>query len=222
MTPGSSFQNGLRDAIVLIPAVGGFGVAFGALAIDAGLAAWLVVLTSVIVVSGAAQFTMVGLLAGGAAPVLAATTGLALRHVPMSARLAQLIGQRSAATRAALAWVLVDETFGMTIIAADRGEQDLVSYKFAADIVLYSSWVTGTIAGAILGSAIDPEKWGAGVFFALLFLGLAAPLIRDRRDWIVVGITIFAAMASTTFVAEAWRITGAAAAAALIGATLRE
>ena len=87
MSTNASFRAGTKDALVLIPAVGRFGVAFGALAIDAGLAPWLVLLTSVIVVSGAAQFTMVGLLATGAVPVLIATTGLALRHVPMSARL---------------------------------------------------------------------------------------------------------------------------------------
>lgn len=219
---GPSVRSGLRDALVLIVPVGAFGVAFGALAIDAGLAPALVMLTSVIVISGAAQLAMVGLLSGGAWPVLAATTGLALRHVPMSARLAGLLGPRPPMVRAALAWVLVDETFGLTIAAADRGEPDVVRYKFATDAVLYASWVGGTGIGAAFGATVDPEQWGTGVFFALLFLGLAAPLVRTRRDWIVVVVTMAVAVGSTTVVSEAWRITAAAAVAAVIGAVIRE
>jgi len=213
----SSFQRGLRDGAVLFLAVGAFGIGFGVLAVQAGLAAWLAVLSSVIVVSGAAQFTMVGLLASGAAPVLVATTGLALRHVPMSARLAQLLGPRRLTTRVAMAWVLVDETFGMALHAADRGEEDLVSYKGATDLVLYSGWVGGTALGAAMGDAIDPEQWGIDVFFPLIFLGLAAALVRTRRDWIVVGVATVAALGSTYVIPSAWRITGAAAAAALVG-----
>ena len=128
-----SFRSGLRDGLVILVAVGGFGVAFGALTVDAGMAGWLAVLASIIVVSGAAQFTMLGLLSSGAAPVLIATTGLALRHVPMSAKLADMIGPRSPTVRAAIAYVLVDETFGLTINASQRGEQDLVAYKFGAE-----------------------------------------------------------------------------------------
>ena len=217
-----AFRRGVRDGLVLLPAILLFGTAFGALAVEAGLAAWLAVLTSLIVVSGAAQFALVGLLAAGAAPVLIATTGLALRHVPMSVRLAGAIGKQSTLTRAALAWVLVDETFGMTIAAEQRGEPDLVGYKFGTDIVLYGGFVSSTVVGAIAGSAGDPEAWGASVFFPLVFVGLAAPLIRTRRDWVVAALAVAAALAAVVALPAAWQITGAAAAAAAIGATLHE
>ncbi len=212
-----SFRAGLRDGGVLAPAVALFGVAFGALAVEAGLARWLAVLASLIVVSGAAQFALVGLLASGAAPVLVATTGLALRHVPMGARLGGMIGPRSTGVRAALAWVLVDETFGLTITADGRGVADLVRYKAGADLVLYSFWVSTTAVGALIGGRVDPETWGATVFFPLMFLALAAPLVRGRRAWVVTGLAIVAALASTVALPEAWRITGAAAAAAAAG-----
>lgn len=222
MAASPSFRAGLRDGIVILVAVGAFGVAFGALAVDAGIAGWLAILASAIVVSGAAQFAMVGLLAAGAAPVLIATTGLALRHIPMSASLAQMIGPRTPTVRAALAYVLVDETFGLTLHASRRGGLDLVAYKFGADVLLFSGWVSGTAAGVIVGTAADPERWGADVFFPLLFLGLAAPLVRTRRDWIVAGLAVVLALAATVVLSQAWQITGAAAAAAAIGATFRE
>lgn len=215
-----SFRSGLRDGGVLVPAVVLFGVAFGALAVEAGLPRWLAVLASLIVVSGAAQFALVGLLAGGAGPVLVATTGLALRHVPMSARLAALVGPRPLLQRAALAWVLVDETFGLTITAAGRGVAEPARYKAGADLALYTTWVASTAVGALAGGRVDPETWGATVFFPLMFLALAAPLVQGRRAWIVAGLAVAAALASTVLLPEAWRVTGAAAAAAGAGTLL--
>jgi len=133
MLLSASFRRGLRDGFPILIAVGSLGVVFGILAIEAGFTGWIAVLASVVVVSGAAQFTLVGLAGAGIAPILVATAGLALRHVPMSAKLSELVRDRSRTTRLALAWVLVDETFGLTLAAADRGEPDLVAYKTAAD-----------------------------------------------------------------------------------------
>jgi predicted branched-subunit amino acid permease len=199
-----------------------FGVAFGVLAVQAGLAPWLAVVSSLVIVSGAAQFALVGLLAGGPGPVLVATTGLALRHLPMSAKLADLVGERSLGTRVRLAWVLTDETFGLTLRASQTEVPDLVAYKYATDVMLYSAWVAGTAAGVFVGREFDPAALGIDVLFALLFLGLAAPLIRTRRDWLVAGLAVVAALLATLVLPDAWQITGAATAAALVGTAIRD
>ena len=217
-----SFRQGIQDSIFILLAVGSFGVAFGVLAVEAGLSAWLTILASVVIVSGAAQFAMVGLLATGAAPVLIATTGLALRHIPMSAKLSQLIGPQSLRTRLRMAWVLTDETFGLTLRVSTTSMEDVVAYKTAADLMLYSGWVVGTAVGALVGSAIDPEQAGIDVLFPLLFLGLAAPLVRIRRDWIVATAAIAAALVATYVLPTAWQVTSAATIAALIGVFVRE
>jgi predicted branched-subunit amino acid permease len=222
MVHNPSFRRGLRESVVILLAVGAFGVAFGVLAVDAGLAPWLAVGASVVIVSGAAQFALAGLLAAGSVPVLVAVTGLALRHVPMSARLAGLLGRRPVRTRLALAWVLVDETFGLTLHAAGRGEEDLVAYKAAADLMLYSGWVVGTALGAYLGATLDPEALGIGVLFPLMFLGLAAPLVRSRRDWLVAGVAVAATLVATVMIPDAWQVTVAASVAAGVGMMLHE
>ena len=162
------------------------------------------------------------MLTGGPGPVLVATTGLALRHLPMSAKLADLIGDRSLRTRVGLAWVLTDETFGLTLRASQNQVPDLVAYKSAADLMLYSAWVAGTALGAFVGRSIDPAALGIDVLFALLFLGLAAPLVHTRRDWLVVGLAVGAALVATEVLPDAWKITGAATAAALVGAAIRD
>ncbi|MGC2241688.1 MAG: AzlC family ABC transporter permease [Acidimicrobiia bacterium] len=212
-----SFRRGIRDSVLIFFAVASFGVAYGVLALDAGLSGWLTLLSSVVIVSGAAQFAMIGLMAAGPAPVLLAATGLGLRHLPMSATLARLIGPQPLRTRLRLAFILVDETFGLTLRAAASGVEDLVAYKTAADICLYSGFVGGTVLGIWFGSAIDPEAAGVGVLFGLLFLGLAAPLLKRRRDWVVAAVAVLGTVAATEWLPSAWQITSGAVIAAVVG-----
>jgi 4-azaleucine resistance transporter AzlC len=212
-----SFRRGLRDGFPIMVAVGLVGVGYGVVAVEAGLPPWLTVLSSVLIVSGAAQFALVGLLAAGPGPALVAVTGLGLRHVPMSATLARLVGHQPLLTRLRLAWILVDETFGLTLRAAKKGEHDLVSYKSAADLMLYSGWVAGTALGALVGAAAQADAWGIDVVFGLLFLGLAAPLISDRRHVVVALTAVVATLAAVTWLPASWQIVAAASAASLVG-----
>ncbi|MGH8913747.1 MAG: AzlC family ABC transporter permease [Acidimicrobiia bacterium] len=222
MLKSQSFRAGLRDSILILLAVGGFGVAYGVLAVSAGFSPWLATFSSLVIVSGAAQFTMIGLLSAGAVPILIAVTGLGLRHLPMSASLANIIGPQTLWRRLRLAWILVDETFGLTIRAVGTGIDDVVAYKSAADLMLYTGWIIGTAVGAWFGGAIEPGAIGIGVLFSLLFLGLAVPMIRTRRDWIVAASAVLATILSILMVPAAWQITVAAVAASLAGMVFDE
>lgn len=222
MLENSSFRQGIRDSALIILAVAFFGTAYGVLALSAGFSPWLAIFSSVVIVSGAAQFAMIGLLPAGPVAVLVAAVGLGLRHVPMSAALAGIIGPRPLGTRLRLSFVLVDETFGLTVRAANSGVEDLVAYKTAADLMLYSSFVGGTIVGAWFGGAIDPQVVGIGVLFPLLFLGIAAPMIRTRRDWTVVGLTVATSLVAASILPPAWQITTAAIAASIGGMAVGE
>jgi predicted branched-subunit amino acid permease len=120
----------------------------------------------------------------------------------------------------ALAWVLSDETFGLSVAAADRGEPDLVRYKAALDAQLLAGWIIGTLVGVVVGDRVDPNAWGAEVFFALLFIGLAAPLVRRWSDVAVGGLAVGAVLLAAEFLPSAWQITAAAGVAAAIGTVL--
>lgn len=222
MLSDPSFRRGVRDSALIFVAVGAFGLAYGVISLEVGLGPALTVSSSVLIVSGAAQFAMVGLLPFGALPVLFATTGLGLRHLPMAVTLADLIGPQPLRTRMRLAFVLVDETFGLTLRAASSGVADLVAYKTAADLCLYLGWVLGTAAGVAFGGAIDPEAAGVGVLFGLLFLGLAVPLVQRWRDWLVALASVLATLVATLILPAAWQITTAAAVASLVGLTFDE
>ncbi len=222
MLDNQSFRQGIRDSALIVIAVAFFGVAYGVLALGVGFSPWLTTFSSIVIVSGAAQFAMIGLLAAGPVPVLLAAVGLGLRHLPMSAALAGMIGPQSLGTRLRLSFILVDETFGLTVRADNAGVEDLVAYKTAADVMLYGSFVGGTIAGAWFGGAIDPEAVGIGVLFPLLFLGLAAPMIHNRRDWIVAGSAVAASVVATVLLPPAWQVTVAAIAASAVGMVIGE
>ena len=221
MKMSPSFRRGLRDTFPLVPPIAVFGAVFGALAVQAGLTPWLTMLTSLIVVSGAAQVAIVGLLASGAAPVLLATTGLALRHIPMSAALSNLLGQAPTHHRIRLAWVLVDETFGLTVNAARDPAVDLVSFKSAADLAVYVTWLGSSAVGAFYGAEVDTARLGIEIVFPLVFLGLAAPLLRGRRHWMTAGLAAVAAVAAVVALPSEWRVTAAAIVGAVIGSRIK-
>ena len=219
--PPSSFRQGLRDTLPLAPPIGVFGFVFGALAVQVGLAPWQAMLTSLIVISGAAQLAMVTLLAAGPGAVLIATTGLALRHLPMSATLSHFIGPASFRRRLQLAWVLVDETFALTLNASRRGETNLVSFKSGADLVLYTTWITTTLAGAVLGVHIEATTLGLEVVFPLVFLGMAIPLLKDRRHVVTAALAMGASLFAVEYLPAAWQVSVAALVAAALGSRVR-
>jgi predicted branched-subunit amino acid permease len=217
----ASFRRGLRDTLPLVPPIAVFGAVYGTLAVQAGLSPGLTLLSSVIVLSGSAQVAMVGLLAGGPGPVLLATTGLALRHLPMSATLSGLIGNAPLHRRVHLAFVLVDESFGLTVNAVRRGELDLVAFKTAVDLTLVSTWLASTVAGAWFGGSVEPARLGLDVVFPLFYLALALPLLSDRRRWLTAGLAVVAAVGAVVLLPPAWWVAAAAVVAAAGGSRLR-
>lgn len=221
VTSTTSFRRGLRDTAPLVPPIGVFGFVFGALAVQVGLAAWQALLASVIILSGAAQLTLVTLLAAGPGAVLIASTGLALRHLPMSATLSHLVDPAPWWRRLHLAWVLVDETFALTLNASRRGEPDLVAFKSAADLLLYSTWIVTTVGGALFGSRVNITTLGLEVTFPLVFLGMALPLLTNRRQWVTAALAVTASLAAVTWLPVAWQVSVAALTAAALGSRVK-
>lgn len=167
----------ISAAVPVAAAIGVFGVAYGAAA-GPVLGTPLTVISSLIIFSGVAQFTMVALLAAGATPVavLGAVATLALRHLPLGAVL-QPVLTAGRARRALVAPFLLDETTGLALTVDGRAERTLaVSGGFA-----YAAWVGGTVAG-LAGGTIASFESAAAALFPVLFVGLAALTSQTRSD----------------------------------------
>jgi predicted branched-subunit amino acid permease len=167
----------LSGALPVAAAIGVFGVVYGAAASPV-LGPALTVISSVIMFSGAAQFTMVALVAAGAAPagVLGAVATLALRHLPLGAVLQpRLTGSRI--HRAVVSFFLTDETTGLAVTREEPAERTLAISGGLA----YAAWTLGTLVGVTGGSLASAEPLAAALF-PVLFIGLAALTVSTRSD----------------------------------------
>ena len=164
-------------------AIAVFGIIYGAIARPL-IGPELTLLSSLIVFSGATQFTVIGLVAAGAAaPAVFATAAiLNVRHLMMGAVLRSSLGP-SRLKRALLAWFLLDESFGFTMLAAERMPPGPERIEVAERTLLvtglccYAAWLGGTQLG-ILGAGLPGLDGLAAAVFPVLFIALAALTAR--------------------------------------------
>ncbi len=156
---------------------------------------------SIVVFAGASQFAAVGYVAGGLswAAIILFTAFLNARHLLYSAALAPYLADKPRPLRAAMAHVLTDEAFALSVAHFRRiGRADIPGYWLGAIVSDFIPWILGTIAGVTIGGSIpDPARLGLDVIFPASMAGLAVGLITGRRELVaaVSGAAIGAAVA---------------------------
>jgi predicted branched-subunit amino acid permease len=198
-------------AVPVAAAIGVFGVFYGAVAHPV-LGGELTVASSIAMFSGAAQFTMVALLASHATvgAVVVAVVPLALRHIPLGA----LVQDRLAPSRVRRAVLsslfLTDETVGLALTQRAPAARTMAITGGLA----YIAWVTGTAAG-VAGASVGGAGEAADALFPVLFIGLAAVTASTWRD-AVLAAGAGAAAAVLLIAAPAAGVLGAVAAAIVV------
>jgi len=172
----------LLTAAPIALAVFVFGVSFGVLAVAARLPAWSVVLMSVLVFAGSAQFAALGVIAAGGSVLTAIFAGalLTLRFVETGIAVARsLPGGRL--LRSLLAKLSIDESYAMAVRAGTPGRPDGRTL-LVIGALLYSVWVIGTSIGALLGPVLgDPKRLGLDAAFPAGFVALLWPMLSGRH-----------------------------------------
>jgi len=165
------------DAVPVAAAIGAFGVIYGATA-STVLGPGMTVASSLLLFSGAAQFTMVGLVAAGTGPlaVLVAVAVLNLRHLPLAGIVLPRLGP-GRLRRGFLALALLDETAGLAVVS----ERPAARTMAVVGALSYVASVVGTVAG-VLGADLLAAAPLAGAVFVILFVGLAALTCRTTGD----------------------------------------
>lgn len=221
-TLSSRFIDGavLRRSLAMGVAVGVFGISYGVLAITAGLAPWLAVLSSIIVLAGGSQFAFVAVIAAGGAPMAGAASGLLLnlRFVPLGVALATRLPETSWRRRLIDSYVLVDESVALALVGPREGTAQ--RFRLAGWIV-FVTWVIGTGIGATFGQILDPERFGLDAAFPAGFLALLAPWFRTRSGQVAAISGVAFALVLTPVVAPGLPIV-AAGFGALIGLLVRD
>ena len=174
---GTSRTGILTASLPVAAAIGIFGLVYGAAATPV-MGATFTIVSSLILFSGAAQFTMVGLLAAGATPagVLGAVAMLALRHLPLGAVLQPKLTS-SRLHRVLVSLFLTDETTGLALTLDHPTERTIAISGGLA----YAAWLVGTIIGVAGGTLAVVEPLAAALF-PVLFVGLAALTATARSD----------------------------------------
>lgn len=190
-------SQGVRDAIPIILAYFPISMTFGILSISKGISWPISVLMSLSIYAGASQFMFISLISSGATPVSMTITLLLvnLRHFLYGTTLGPAFVSWPERIKWLSAFGLTDEVFAVTSIRTLENPP-YPRYQFALVISCYTSWVSGTIAGVLIGQSL-PVSISNILQFALpaLFLSL---LFLSYRKWAHIIAAAFGAIITIT------------------------
>lgn len=182
-------KQGIKAAMPIVLGYLPVGMAYGVLARAAGLSTLETAGMSVFVFAGASQFIAVSMLGAGAAafPVILTTFIVNSRHVLMTSALARYFKGLPLRKVVPLSGQVTDESFAVamadTSLIAGRP-----NYLMALQMTAYSSWITGSVIGALFGSIIDSNSYGIPFAMTALFICLLVMQVRNRVHIIVAAV----------------------------------
>ncbi|GLU45957.1 AzlC family ABC transporter permease [Nocardiopsis ansamitocini] len=201
-SPGIALLNRapVRDGLGVGLAVGFSGLAFGTTAVTAGLSVAQTCALSLLAFTGASQFALVGVIAGGGS-LVAGTLGallLGTRNTLYGLRLADLLDWRGA-RRLIAAQGVIDETSAVAL--AQHGRSDARAGFTTTFAVLFLLWNATTLVGALATERIgDPNAFGLDAVGPAIFLALLWPRLMEGGRTLLVGVLGAAiALAATPF-----------------------
>ncbi|MCM5681820.1 AzlC family ABC transporter permease [Schlegelella sp. S2-27] len=192
------FGLGMQRSAPLALGVAAYGLVWGALAGQAGLAPLETGLMSAAVFAGAAQFVALGFWQGGGAhalplwPIVVTTLIVNLRFVLMSASLYPMFEREAARRRWLTAFWISDENWALTSAELAQGRGS-VGFLLGGGLLVYGAWLLSSVAGRLAGTWLgDPARFGLDFAFTASFLALLLGLWRGRPTllpWAVAAIT---------------------------------
>ena len=209
--PRERLRSGIRRGLPFAIAVFAISLSFGVLARPV-LGSVAPIVMSIVVFSGAAQFGALAVLTAGGSTAAAIAAGVLLnaRYAAMGLALAPSL-RGKALSRAALAMTTVDASWA----AASVGDGTFDPWYMAGvSVPQYVGWVSGTIAGVLIGPRLgNPNALGLDALFPAFFVALLFEEARGRRRRLAAGGGAGIALALTPLVPAGLPILAAAAAA---------
>jgi 4-azaleucine resistance transporter AzlC len=176
----------ITASVTLGMAVGVFAVSFGVGAVSAGASVAQTCTMSLLVFTGASQFSAVSVIGAGGSTVsaLGGALLLAARNgvygLAMARRLPGPLVHRLVAAQ-----LTIDESTAMS--AAQREPDAQRAAFWITGLSVYVFWNLGTLLGALAGTAIDPKTFGLDAAFPAAYVAMVWPLLGDRRGRMAAG-----------------------------------
>lgn len=234
------FFGGSRAALPVVLAYLSIGFAAGVVQRAAGLSVAEVMLLSLLLYAGSAQFVVASLIASAVSPATAIVTVffVNLRHLLLASALAPYCRNFPVWQNALIGAQLTDETFvvawgrltaaGATPTTAGPGAFT-ARWMFGLNVSAYAAWALANLAGALLGGSVGGTRaLGfdfalAAMFGALLVLQLGAQPRAARTTGLAVAAlaALFSVMVALALPGN-WNILIATLAAATAGLFLQK
>jgi len=179
-----AFKAAIPIFIGYVPAA----VAFGILSKGCGITLLQCFLFSAVVFAGASQFIALNLLMTGmgGGGVILTTLLVNFRHFLMSASLSTRVSQMSRRAHVLMAFGVTDEVF--SVLSFRKGTLTK-RFVFLLELSAYSAWVSGTVAGYILGGFLpDILTKSMGVALYALLLAILVPELKNSIKAVVLAI----------------------------------
>lgn len=197
-------KTGLKEALPTVFGYIGIGIAFGVIGHASGFSTLMVVLMSVIIYAGSAQFTTVSMLAAAnpIASIVLATFLVNSRMILMSTTIAPFF-KKDSTVNITVGTLLTDESFALGMNKLNYTKSKLsFSWFNAVNLVAYLTWIFATLIGAGLGNFVsDPKQLGLDFAIVAMFMGLLyLQVISDHSLKLTLQLTVVALTIVLTFI----------------------
>lgn len=216
-------MDGVRRALPIVLGYVPVAFAFGVLAVKSNIPPALVVAMSVFHFAGSGQFVCAGLWGAGvgAMSVIVAVFVVNLRHLLMSAAMAEPLAPLKRWQRFLFGCEMTDETFGVHITAFQRGWKLCTATLFTCNLTAHASWVLGTVIGVFCGGLVhDVKPLGLDYALTAMFLALLVPQCVSRLHVLVAIVTAILSLSLKLAGMGQWNVVVATVLGATLGVTL--
>jgi len=193
-----TFLKGVKDCIPTLLGYLSIGFAAGVVEKTAGLSIMEVVLISLILYAGSAQFIAAGMIAvnSSATAIIITVFFVNLRHILLSAALSPYFRHLSPLKNMLLGSLLTDETFGVAINKAAEKKAISERWMHGLNLTAWLNWAVANMAGAYFGNWIsNPEKYGLDFALPAMFIGLLVLSMISRKKIVLdIIVAVFAIM----------------------------
>jgi 4-azaleucine resistance transporter AzlC len=175
-----TIKAGFMDALPLAIAIGAYGLSYGVLATQAGFSLLGIITMSLLVFSGSLQMVAVGMLTAGGSLVSVLITSilLNLRNLLYGAALAEgLVPAKK--WRWLLSFGVSDESFVLGSSRFKEHGPDPLYFGIVV-VIFYIAWFFSSLIGGLIGSQVDPQKWGLDLAFPITFVAILIPSLIEK------------------------------------------
>lgn len=191
-TEDETFWQGVRSCIPTLLGYLSIGLAAGVVEKTAGLSVMEILLMSLLLYAGSAQFIAAGMLTtySSAAAIVFTIFFVNLRHLLLSAALSPYFRRLTPFRNMLIGVLLTDETFGVAIHQATRKKRISEKWMHGLNLTAYLNWAAANVAGGLLGQWIaDPGKYGLDFALPAMFIGLLV-LQLAGRGWAAADLAV--------------------------------